>query len=337
MAETAIATWFVADDTRDATFLPQVHSQSDAPEAQAIYWRCTVCFYASSLALNPGAKHIFYTNCAAIRVDGINVLELLAGWGVEIRTVPITWRLPRGAVGAWGNQFYVFDAIREFVASESAERLVLLDSDCLWIKPVEPMETAIDREGALTYRLSEGQPAPDKPINGLSPAGMARFMAVHGGPKLPETPYFGGEVYAATREASQRLLHRAELIWPQVVAGVEDAPREEAHLLSIAYVIEGIASGTCNPFIRRMWTTFKHNNLQPSDGDLTVWHLPAEKKTGFADLFREIVAVAGLHPSRDAKAMGLTVENYARHMGHPRRRLGKFLRDASLKVAEKLA
>ena len=86
----------------------------------------------------------------------------------------------------------------------------------------------------------------------------------------------------------------------------------------------------------RMWNTFQHNNLRRADADLAVWHLPAEKQTGFCDLFAQVTADPERHPARDAEAMGLALSNYARVMGHPRRRLSKFARELSLKKAEKL-
>ena len=195
---------------------------------------------------------------------------------------------------------------------------------------------AIDAHGALTYELDFDEHAEQEAINGLSRQGMARFLSRHGGPQLPATPYFGGEIYAARREVTRAIAARARTLWPELLAGAPDAPREEAHLLSIIYALEGIAPGTANAFIRRMWTTFHHHNLAPADRDLAIWHLPAEKKTGFADLFRAIVANPAGDPRRDAAAMGLGAGDVARAMGWPRRHAAKFARDLSLKLREKI-
>ena len=89
------------------------------------------------------------------------------------------------------------------------------------------------------------------------------------------------------------------------------------------YALEGIASGTANRFIRRMWTTFRHNNLVPGDRDLAIWHLPAEKRTGLADLFARLAAG---HELGDIEAA----------VGYPRRSPRKFVRDLTLKLREKL-
>jgi hypothetical protein len=326
---TAISTWFVADDAASATFFPQVGSRSDAPEAQAVYWRCTACFFASSRALNPAARHLFFTNARVPTIDGVDLAALFAAWGVEVIELPITYRLPKGAVGSWGNQFYIFDVLDWFAAQAPAARLIVLDSDCLWLKPVAELEAAIDARGALTYELGSDEHALGSAINGLSREAMARFLHRHGGADLESTPYFGGEFYAADLATTRRIAERARTLWQEVLAQAQDAPREEAHLLSIIYALEGIAAGTGNRFIRRMWTTFHHHNLEAADRDLAIWHLPAEKKTGFADLFAQIAA----NPPSQAP---LGFASYARTMGWPRRGPWKFVRDLALKIREKL-
>jgi hypothetical protein len=331
-----ISTWFVADTAETATFFPQVGSRSDAPSAQAVYWRCTACFFASSLAINPHARHRFYTNAALPSVDGVDFEALFDRWGVEVVTLPITYRLPKGSVGSWGNQFYIFDVL-DHIASERGDAAhVVLDSDCLWLAPVDAMLADIAREGALTYLLDGSEHAEDEPINGLTRQGMARFLAANGGPQLPATPYYGGEIFAARSDTIGKLAARARALWPQVCEQGSAAPREEAHFLSVLYALEGIAPATANRYIRRMWTTFRHNNLRRSDADLTIWHLPVEKRTGFADLFARIMRDPALHPARDGAAMGLDRQTYARLMGWPRRSLRKFLRDLCMKLCEKL-
>ncbi|MFM5924090.1 MAG: hypothetical protein ACKOPG_07905 [Novosphingobium sp.] len=336
MQDTAICTWFVADDAATATFFPQVGSRSDAPATQAVYWRCTACFFASSLAVNPKARHLFFTNTRIPTIDGVDLGQLLACWGVKVIELPITYRLPLGIVGSWGNQFYIFDVLDWFSVNSPAQRVIVLDSDCLWLRPVDEMARTIDHCGALTYELGGDEHPEDSAINGLSRAEMALFLAAQGGAELADIPYFGGEIFAASIEVTRRIAMRGKALWPQVLCQVPNAPREEAHLLSIIYALEGIKRGTANAFIRRMWTTFHHHNLARSDRDLAIWHLPAEKKTGFADMFASIAASPHLHPARDQAGLGLTREHYARAMGWPRRRPWKLVRDLGLKLVEKL-
>jgi hypothetical protein len=188
----------------------------------------------------------------------------------------------------------------------------------------------------LTYLLGENEYPAGSEINGLSREEMAQFLRRHGGPDRPSADYFGGEIYAARQDVTRRISARAQALWPEVLEQGPDAPREEAHLLSMLYAFDGIQPGTANRFIRRMWTTFRHHNLSVTDRELTLWHLPAEKKTGFVRLFANVTAMPGLHPSDDAEAMGLSFANYAKTLGWPRRGASKLVRDLGLKVLEKV-
>lgn len=335
-AGTAICTWFVSDDASNATFSPQLGKNSDAPEVQQAYWRCIAVFYASSIAVNPGARHVFFSNVRPPSVGGVDLAALFARWGVEVVMLPITWRLSSAAVSAWANQFYVFEILQHISANPIGERVLVLDNDVIWLRPVTEMAQAIDRHGALTYLLDDADYTGASMINGLSGEGMARFVARHGGPVEAATPYCGGEIYAATQALTRRFAERAKALWPDVSSQAADAPREDGHMLSVLYALERVKIGTARGFIRRLWTTFHFHNLAPGDRDLTIWHLPAEKKTGFADLFAQVTANPALHPGRDGAAMGLTYANYARVMGYPRRGAVKLVRDLSLKIIEKL-
>lgn len=322
MGTTAISTWFVADNAAEATYFPQLGTRSDAPAAQAAYWRCALVFFATSVRLNPGRTHLFFTNTDVPRVDGIDLAAAFADWGVEVVRLPITYRLPRGEVSSWGNQFYIFDILAWFEAHGQQDRLIVLDSDCVWRHPADRLEAAIDARGVLTYVLGEIEYPVGADINGLSREGMARF-AGRGAP----VPYCGGELFAGTLSEVRRLAEQVPALWARMLAGEADAPREEAHLLSVLYAANDYALGTSNPFVRRMWTTFKHRNLRPSDRDITIWHLPAEKKTGFADLFGRL---------RDGGIGALDDATVARLMGYPRRAPRKLVRDLALKIREKL-
>ncbi len=308
---------------------------SDAPKTQAVYWRCVVGFFASSLAVNPNARHLLFTNVPVPEIDGLDIARWLSRNGIETVVRPITYRLPPGSVKNWGNQFYVFDILDHLSEHREIHRAVVLDCDCVWLRPADGMVSQIDQHGALTYTMHEEDYARDEVINGLTRGQMARFLEQNGGPSLDAIPYFGGEIYAARSDVTRRIAQRARALWPAVRSQGEDAPREEAHLLSVLYAFEGIAPDTAAPFIRRMWTTFKFNDLASADADLTIWHLPAEKKTGFADLFARIAAAAELTPSTSPVQLGLTLENYARDMGWPQRRPAKLIRDLTLKIAEK--
>lgn len=330
----AICTWFVADTTSNATFFPQVVGRSDAPEVQAVYWRCVVCFYATSLHVNSGRRHIFFTNAPLPHLDGLNIALLFQDWGVEVVTLPIEHRLPAGTVSHWGNQFYIFDILDHLAVQGDAEHYIVLDSDCVWVDAADALDTAIARHGVLTYTLGADEHPIEQEINGLTRHGMARFLGRLGGPVLDMTPYYGGEIFAGTLAEIRRIVDAKPALWQRVLAQEADAPREEAHLLSILYALLAYSSDTANPFIRRIWTNFLRRNVHADDEALTIWHLPREKKNGFRDLFRIIADQVRL--GAKPVDMPLTRALYRRMMGVPRRSPLKFIRDLNDKILEKL-
>lgn len=328
-----IGTWFVADSAEEGTYFPQLNENSASASAHAVYWRCILAFYATSLAQNPHNPHVFFTNTIVPSIDGVDLAGLFARWGVEVVLLPITYRLPKGRVGSWGNQFYIFDVIDHLAATRRWPSALILDSDVVWTAPATALEAALGRDQVLTYVHDLDAYAAGAEINGLTREALAGFSARHGGPSSSTMVYCGGEIYAATLDATVRIAARARLLWQAILAGAEGAPKEEAHLLSIIYAMEGFRLGTADPFIKRMWTTFQHNTIEPADLDLPIWHLPAEKRSGFAELFAYIRG----HDLTKASPADLDLGRgrLARMFGIPRRSGGKLVRDFSAKLIEK--
>ncbi len=333
--DAVISTWFVSDDPEHATFFPQIGGSSETSEAKAIYWRCIACFFASSVAVNPRNAHVLFTNANLPIVDGVNIARAFDQWGVSVVYLPINYRLPRGRAEAWGNQFYIFDIIKYLAESGQHERYLVLDSDCVWVRPVADLQEAIGRHGVLTYLIDEREHAAGQPINGLSREGMARFLGNIGGKIRESVPYCGGEIFAATLHEVKRLAGEIDSLWAHVLASEKDAPKEEAHLLSIMYAGNGYEIGTANPFIKRIWTTFKRNNVEASDFGLTIWHLPAEKMFGFRRLFLE--RLGNRRDYRDIAGLGFGPEAYGLAMGIPRRSANKLVRDVAAKLLQRLS
>lgn len=332
--EAVISTWFVSDEPEHASFFPQIGGSSGTTDAQAIYWRCILCFFASSVAVNPNSTHVLFTNARRPVVDGVDVANALHQWRVRVVHLPISYRLPAGRVKVWGNQFYIFDIIKYLAEFGERERYVVLDSDCIWMRPITEIDKAISRNGVLTYLIGGNEHAQTEPINGLSRQGMARFMRSLGGKSHESIPYCGGEIFAATLREIKRLAEQIDSVWPCVLADEKEAPKEEAHLLSVLYAMNEYEIGTANVFIKRMWTTFKRNNIEASDFNLAIWHLPSEKMFGFQTLFRNLVNGSGDY--RDPVALGFRPDAYGLAMGIPRRSGGKLIRDVTAKLLQRV-
>lgn len=332
-----VSTWIHVDRPEDATYFPQIGATSDSRTVVDVYWRCVALFFATSVRNNPGAKHVLYTNVErAPTVDGVDLAERLAGWGVETVTLPFTFKPPKGFWGDFGNQFYLYDILRHAQGRYGRETaFTVFDSDCLWIRPGDALASATIEHRALTLDMGG---RPERQINGVSLDEMAALLPEYGYPAhTGPLVYFGGESFSADGQAVGDIVDEVDRIFHRSVERFNaGAPKynEEAHMLSVAYHVLGYRSGTANPFVRRIWTD-KNRNVEPNDGGLTLWHLPAEKKTGLAALAKEAL---------DPQSKFWTVptgEPFAAYLGRfvgvPHRSRAKQASDFARKVAFRLA
>ena len=301
LAPTTIATWLYAESESEQSHYPRVTGEgaSSTEAFQAVYWRCIVASLATSRRMNAGAQHVFYTNLGALpTVDGHDIGALFAAWGVRVVRLDYTFQPPEGYYGAWRSQFYVFDILRHLAGTlADGDVAVLLDSDVVWAHPAERLVAATRRAGALTYDVGL---EPDLPEHGLTLREMGTLYAevlgalgIDRPPPEAPPPYTGGEIVAATGATLRRIDALADPLWAEMLrrhaAGL---PRfyEESHALSFLYYALDILDGTANPFVRRIWTTLPEgSDARPTDLGLTLWHVPAEKRTGFRHLFDEVM------------------------------------------------
>ena len=291
LADDLIATLLVLDDPEDASFFPQVGHDSSHRAFQDVYWRCVACFFASSARQNPDARHALFTNAEKLpTVDGLDVAELLRRLGVEVVRVPITHRLGRDKVKSWNNVFYILDVIAHLTRVGGFDRAVVMDSDCVWVRPADGLLADVARHRVLSMSIPY---AYDEKLNNASRRDMVRAAQRLMGHRFDFIPNFsGGEIFAATRAGMADVHRTVSSMWAELSASPpgEVHVYTEEHLLSIAFEILRIPTGTADPHIRRLWTALRLNNVTAEDVDSgrCAWHLPMEKKTGFVDLFRAV-------------------------------------------------
>lgn len=332
-----IATWFVADAPGDASKFAQVAGDSSTPAFQLVYWRCVAVFFTTSKMRNPAARHVFFTNTRLPVVDGLDFAELFETLEVQTVFLPITFRLQKSVADAWGNQFYILDIIRYLARHPSTDTYLVLDSDCVWMDGADRIEAEISAKSCLLYTLGAEAYGLTQSINGVTRQQMAQLAAqvfpdIAPGNSAVGIAYHGGEIFAATRKACGEIDEDVGRLWQQrlIAATGVSGYLEEAHFLSIIYRHLGYQPYSAEYFIKRMWTGFKHNNLTGNDVHLPIWHLPAEKKTGFKAVFR--VIAEGRFPP-DAAACD---ELIRRSMGVPHKSAQKLVLDLGAKIIEKL-
>ena len=234
----------------------------------------------------------------------------------------------------------MFDVVR-WLAAEVGEGGVgmVLDSDCVWARPPGRMAAMTRRHGALTYDL--GLPE-DGAQNGLTLGEMGALyadLAPTLGGAAPEAapPYVGGELVAATGAVLAEIDALAAALWPEMLrrhaAGLPKF-NEEAQALSYLYHRLGIPYGTANPYLRRIWTTLTHgDDARAPDLDLTVWHVPGEKRYGLRRVFDEVAEPGSPFWTLDGDAWRRHVGG---RLGLPGRSVRKLALDLPVAVRDKL-
>ncbi|WP_149535801.1 hypothetical protein [Siccirubricoccus phaeus] len=337
---TTIATWIVLDSPDEASEYPSVGADSSKPEFQLVYWRCIALFFLSARIHNPEHALLLYCNRRVAEVAPPRIAALLAELGVAEVTLPLTHRLPPEAAARWGNVFYEIDILRHYAEAGGPPSLLLADSDCLWRRPFAPFEARLRAEQCLLYTL---RPADQKAyqgdvlINGMSRRRMAATAeTLFGRGPAGEMPFQGGEFSAFTLGWCRRALPLAERLWElaRTEAELPDAIRTEEHLWSIIAVALGVRPYGANDIVRRIWTNFDAANAKPEDLDLTLWHLPSEKKFGFRRMWHAIEA-------GDRPPLALSPDEFnamtRRFMGVPQRGPRKVALDLAAKLRERLA
>lgn len=288
-----IATWFHADDSQTSSYFSQVGGDSTTARFQAVYWRCILAFFGSSLRWNADCQHALVTNMAELPyVEGFSVEDWFQHHNVSVcRRVTLSRVTPEGFWGAWRNQFYVFDAL-EVLSKQfpEADVLVLLDSDCVWMAPHNRLTSIVAKEGTALYTLPYEA---DHIENGVRVGDIAAI-----GQKLFDTKanyqsaYHGGELQAIDRKSLKFIMDRVDVLYAANLEAFRAGRpylKEEAHFLSALYALMDARSATANAVIRRIWTGPNYYDVVPADAELDIWHVPNEKRLGLARLFRKMM------------------------------------------------
>lgn len=333
-----ICSWLYADSADEDSGHYQLRGGSATAQFQAIYWRSVALFFATSFRQRPDARHVLFTNTESLPVvDGVSIASLLDSLNVEIVRLPLTFRTPTGYYHEWRNQFYVFDILRYLAEHlESSDAAIVLDSDCVWVSPVQPMSDAVRRDGALTYVVTYD---PDWKNNGLSRTEMSGIAeALLGQTVSYPLVYCGGELIAVTGDDARSLAREVGVVWQQMMerhSRGEPVFHEEGQTLSYIYYKLGYPLGNGDPYIRRIFTDAvgAENNADAHDGGLAVWHLPLEKRLGIRRLFASVTHERTTFWSVEP---GAELRRYLGSMlGVPRTSLAKRTRDLARRGIDK--
>ncbi len=290
-----ICTWFCADEKGSESIFPQTGQKSSSKAHQDIYWRCVILFFATSRRFNKDEKHVFYTNVKQLPfLDGKNVSDSLKELNVETVFTDFKYKTPKGYFGMFQNQFYEFSILEHIITynKNPEDKYLILDSDCIFLKPAKTLfDEAEKNNGFLSF---EDDCTTELVIHGLSRVDMKHLYEDLLDRKINEIPgYHLGEFFLASVKNTNTIFADFLKLWPELLRRFnEGLPKfnEEAHTLSYLYYKNGFEASPSRSLMKRIWTNpVFYRNVEPSDIDLTVWHLPSEKTYGIADLYHTII------------------------------------------------
>lgn len=332
-----VVTWFHADNANSAGTYSQVRGVSSSETFKDVYRRCLYTFFYSAKLANPDAILRLYVNQPLSNRTPTEsvVTQLLVDLGVEIKLLAYKSNPPSTFTRAWRNQFYLLDVIED-LSSEIADidLVTVLDSDIVW---TGADSTAIFWEELrqrtlLTYQIGYDR---NLKVNGLSEADLENLYLDKDQPPRKIIRYAGGEFVACSGktlrdltmkvgEISHRMFSRHNLDHSFVF--------EEAHILSLAYSSIPARQGDGSAFIKRIWTQpLKPRNTTPSDVELTMWHVPAEKRYGLRRLF---LAWANKSKSQENLLSAIAFkQSLGQYLGIPRNSILKWVKDVSYSAA----
>lgn len=288
-----ICTWFCADEKGAESHFPQTGKSSSSKEHQNIYWRCILVFFTTSKRFNKNEKHILFTNVKTLPfVDEKNVAQILEALSVNVVFTDFKYKTPKGYYGQFQNQFYEF-SILEYITKANnnlKDQYLILDSDCIFIKPVQALFKEAEPNGFLSFK---DDVKPDYVINGLSRNNLKSLYEILLNKQLDEIPDYNlGEFLLCSVENIKKIFTDFKLLWPQLLQwNAEEKIKfnEEAHTLSFLYFRNNLRASNRKDLMKRIWTNpIFYRNVEDSDAELCIWHLPSEKTFGIKDLYEDL-------------------------------------------------
>ncbi len=269
---------------------PQTGKLSSSQGHQNIYWRCVILFFITSKRFNKNEKHVLFTNIRHLPVvDGGKISATLEALEVEVVFTDFKYKTPKGYYGAFQNQFYEFSILEHISTCNRNDKdlYLVLDSDCIFLKPVHDLFEEAVPEGFISF---EDHVAPGYVINGLSRNDMKSIYQELLQKELDEIPsYHLGEFLLCSVKNIKRFYSDFVQLWPQLLQRHEAGKKkfnEEAHTLSYLYFRNGFRATASRQYMKRIWTNpLFYRNVEPSDVNLSIWHLPAEKTFGLFQLY----------------------------------------------------
>jgi len=253
-------------------------------ERRSIYWR-TIAVLCASIRRSSisGLDIIVCTN----EPPSSEISSMLDEFGVSFISPAFSFRAPDGMAPLFSGAFYLFDCMNYCSRNLSCDDIFMfVDPDCLAMKGFAVIREYCDQWPLIGYELSidKGQS-----VNGCSRNDLLAFLkTIEDSHHVQPPTYFGGEFFVAAGEALRDICSLVDRVWKINKENFQSGRiflKTEEHVLSAALALSPDRVGTGNAIVKRMWTRPSFRNVASADRALLIWHLPAEKRYGFQQLF----------------------------------------------------
>lgn len=279
---------------RDVSWYPAIGKTVSSDARRAIYWNNVLVFCATARRCVPDARVCVYTNDDAdLDLGGTTLHRALDDLQVARIALPYEkFCPPPGASRKFRNVFYRFDVIRALTETLTQDdAALLLDSDCVWTRAAADAAQKIPAAGLwLSTPRPLYPPHLRYPFQSCRADFGALYRALSTGYPEPFPKYYGGEFIGGGRAAFQTLDAALDSVWQRVdalnkqqpvrLANGESVYDNDEYILNFVYNSGSLPVTLATGWMRRVQTLEGLRNVQPDDMNLTLWHLPSEKRRG---------------------------------------------------------
>jgi|GEM_PF-6325491 len=250
-----------------------------------MYYRCMIVCYASLRRLYPKSQLMFFSNS-----------ELPEPFAAQLKSLEvITEKCPDHYVldSAFNNGFpgclYTLDVIDYLgkQANKNYKNLILIDNDCIVRSRLDAMieDQSINQ---TLYAYAPGYPV-NMVANGQSRASLTLALTYFQG-KMLSAPIelYGGEFYAIPSDALSTMANDIQSFWTWMKTdGINIFGNQltEEHVMSAALSMQSERLREVTTEIKRIWTTEHFSTVEGNESEISIWHLPSEKKKGLAKMY----------------------------------------------------
>jgi hypothetical protein len=288
-------------DKKDTSKNPQLYHLNNSNK-RLIYWQCCVTFFATSVKLNPNEHHVLYTNDPDdAYFNDVNIKDFLINLGVEIIHLPMKlFNVPHKFSSFLSGAFYKLEVLHDLGKNNDSD-VCLLDSDCIWIKPCDPIKEFLAKDKIVlfdVYKLRD--------LETESPHGTSRkelfevFKKIDPNYRNPAPVRYGGEIIAGNAKSIKTIAKSLGAVYQQIVQEAAELPKFKNGkkfmdgmevFSSFVYNLLPMkqVDSEDTRILRRIWTSPQVNNVSKNDMSLVIWHLIAEKSRGIPLLAEEVL------------------------------------------------